>query len=250
MNLLKSLKDAKRRIYFYYRSLSREKIAIFICIPLTLVALSVCAVILLVGTQNSAPQISAEEILVTAPEAEKQTYPQDSPYALEFKSLGNGSCSVVGIGEFKGKSLKIPSKNANGETVTKISGTAFKGCDELEAITVPSSVSEISVGAFVDCESLIYIDVDIDNEYFTSIGGVLFTKNRARLICYPQSKLGEKYYLNPNVTVIDDYAFYGVSAISVIHYPKSTADFEAIRIGKGNELLHSLPITCNYTGGK
>ena len=58
---MEKLKDIKQRIYLYCRSLSRERIAVFICIPLALVALSVCAVILLtMNNEKSAPVSKTE----------------------------------------------------------------------------------------------------------------------------------------------------------------------------------------------
>ena len=90
----------------------------------------------------------------------------------------------------------------------------------------------------------------MNNESFASTNGVLFSKNRTRLIYYPPNKADEKYYLNPNVKSIDDYAFENAKGIKVIVYPNSTTDFESISIGKCNEILRTLPITCNYTGGK
>ena len=244
---MKKLNDVKIHIVSYFKNLSRERIAIFICIPTALIALSICAIMLL-GLENKTPTIPNDTVFVSESLTEKRTYPPNSPYGLEFESLENGTCAVVGIGDFNEKELKIPQKNPRGELVTEIKSSAFKNCDTLEAITVPSTVEHIGEGAFKGCDSLIYIDVDMNNENFTSISGVLFSKSKTRLIFYPPKKTGEKYYLNPNVRKIDDYAFANASGITVILYPKSTADFEAISIGKGNDVLHTLPITCNYVG--
>ena len=241
--------DVKIYITSYFKNLSRERIAIFICIPLALVALLICAIMLL-GADKREIESPRDSISFTELQTEKQTYSPDSPYGLEFESLGNGECAVLGIGSFAEKELKIPQQNSRGEIVVEIKANAFKDCDFLEAIVIPSSVKKIGDGAFRGCDSLIYIDVSINNEYFTSISGVLFSKSRSRLIYYPPKKPDERYYLNPNVKTIDDYAFENARSISVIVYPNGTADFEAISIGKGNEILRSLPITCNYTGSK
>lgn len=244
---MKKLTDVKSYIVSYLKILGREKIAIFICLPTALVALLICAIMLL-NIEKRSYDIPTDEIYVTESATEKQTYPPNSPYGLEFESLGNGTCAVVGIGSFGEKELKIPKNNPQGEIVAEIKPYAFKNCDELESVIIPSTVERIGENAFKGCASLIYIDVDMDNEYFTSISGVLFSKNKTRLIYYPPKKAGERYYLNPNVKIIDDNAFEGVKGITAILYPNNTADFEAISIGKGNEILHTLPITCNYTG--
>ena len=241
--------DVKIYIISYLRNLSRERIAIFICVPLSLVALLICAAMLL-GTDKRELKIHNEVTTFTELQTEKQTYPPNSPYGLEFESIGNGECVILGIGSFNEKELKIPQQNSRGEIVVEIKANAFKDCDFLEAIVIPSSVKKIGDGAFRGCDSLAYIDVSINNESFTSIGGVLFSKSRSRLIYYPPKKPDDKYYLNPNVKTIDDYAFENAKGIKVIVYPNSTTDFESISIGKCNEILRTLPITCNYTGGK
>ena len=246
---MKKPQDVKIYISSYFRNLSRERIAIFICIPLALVALSICAIMLLSinEKQSSTPD---ENFTVSEMQTEKITYPPDSPYGISFESLGNNKCAVIGIGSFEEKDLKIPQKSPYGELVVKISSNAFKNCKNLESISIPSSVEEIGKGAFRGCESLIYIDDDMENENFTSIGGVLFSKSKTRLVFYPPCRVGDRYYLNPNVKEIDDYAFENAKNISAILYPNNTTDFEAIAIGKGNEVLQALPITCNYSGTK
>ena len=248
---MEKLQDIKQRIYLYCRSLSRERIAVFICIPLALIALSICAVMLLtMNNEKSAPANKAETEIAGSTPNEMQTFAPNNPYGLEFKRTGEGICSVVGIGDFKEKDLKIPPKSPNGDVVVKITDSAFSGCDKLETITIPSTVTEIDSKAFIDCSSLMYIDVDIESDSFKSIGGVLFSKSKARLICYPQSKSGDKYYLNPNVKLIEAYAFYSPKNLSAILYPESASSFEAIQIGNGNEALKKLPVTCNYVNGK
>ena len=248
---MKKLQDVKIYLTSYFKNLSRERIAIFICIPLSLVSLSICAIMLLKIDQKDII-LPSETVNITITEAptEKFTYPPDSPYGIEFESLGNNRCAIVGIGSFAGKDLKIPEESPYGEVVIKINDGAFKNCKKLESVSIPSSVKEIGDGAFRGCESLIYINVDIKNESFTSISGVLFSKEKTRLIYYPPCKVGERYYLNPNVKEIEDYAFENAKGLKTILYPNSTSDFESIKIGKGNEALQTLPITCNYIGSK
>lgn len=246
---MKKLNDLKTYITSYFNNLSRERIAIFICIPTAVVALCICAAMLLL-TENKTVENAESEFLVTEATEQKPIYPSNSPYSLEFESLGNGCCAISGIGNFEEKELKIPQKSPMGETITEIKANAFKNCELLEMITIPNTVEKIGTGAFKGCTSLIYIDVDMSNGNFSSVGGVLFSKNKNRLIFYPPNKADERYYLNPNVKSIDDYAFEDAKNIKSILYTKSTAEFESISIGKGNEILHDLPITCNYVGGK
>ena len=246
---MKKLTLVKNRTYFYFKNLSRERIAVFICIPLALVALSICAIMLVHSSEKNVDE-PIEAITFTEEATKKITYPPDSAYSLTYESLGNGECAVSGIGGFSNNELKIPQKSPEGETVVEIKSGAFDGCETLETISIPLTVTSIGNGAFRNCPSLIYIDVASNNENFTSISGVLFSKSKTRLIYYPPKKVGDKYYLNPNVKQIDDYAFENALGIKSINYPLGTAEFESISIGKGNDVFRALPITCNYTGGK
>ena len=88
----------------------------------------------------------------------------------------------------------------------------------------------------------------MDNEHYSSVNGVLFSKNKDTLIKYPSNKSSEKYYLNPNVKSIEPNAFEGVKNLSEILYPKSEESFENISVGNGNELLSDISINCNYKG--
>lgn len=240
--------ELKNYIILYFKNLSRERIAIFICIPLALIALSICAIMLL-SIDKKNVDVPDDAVFVTEAQTEKQNYPSNSPYSLEFESLENGFCAISGIGNFEEKELIIPKNSPNGEIVVEIKANAFKNCDILESITLPDTVERIGKGAFKGCNSLVYIDVDMKNEFFSSVSGVLFSKSRNRLIFYPPNKVDEKYYLNPNVKFIEDNAFENTKNLKAILYPQSTAEFEAISIGNGNDVLHSLPITCNYVGG-
>ena len=241
---MKKITQFKLYVMSYFNNLNRERIAIFICIPIAVVALCICAVMLL--TTDSKPNKVIEENLTSEITEQKTLYPTNSPYSLEFESIGDGHCAIVSVGSFSEKELKIPQKSPSGEIVTEIKPNAFKNCELLEMITIPDSIEKIGENAFKGCTSLIYIDVDMSNENFTSLNGVLFSKNRNRLMFYPPNKADEKYYLNSNVKSIDDYAFEDAKNIKAILYPKSTAEFEAISIGRGNEIFLTLPITCNY----
>lgn len=67
---------------------------------------------------------------------------------LEFKSHGDGTCSVSGIGTCTDINVKIPSVY-NGEKVTGIGDEAFFECSNLTGVTIPSSVAWIGERTFL-----------------------------------------------------------------------------------------------------
>ena len=108
---------------------------------------------------------------------------------LSYALLDNGTYEVSGIGSFNGTRLNIPPEY-NGAPVTQIRKNAFKGCRELTEIKIPKSVTDIRNWAFENCTGLKKFEVDKKNEKYVSIDGVLFTKDKTRIIAYPPVKRG------------------------------------------------------------
>ena len=84
--------------------------------------------------------------------------------------------------------------------VTSIGDYTFWNCTSLTSITIPNSVTWIGGSAFYGCSSLIAIDIAADNEYYTSVNGVLFNKDKTELICYPAVKRRITIKLSVNKT--------------------------------------------------
>lgn len=92
------------------------------------------------------------------------------------------------------------------ESVTQIMGWAFSSTG-LTNVTIPSTVEHIGVGAFSDCRSLVSINVEDENPNYTSIDGVLFTKDLFELLQYPAAKEGSSYTIPNEVELIHNSAF-------------------------------------------
>ena len=102
-----------------------------------------------------------------------------------------------------------------------IADMAFYNCSALTSITIPDSVTSIGNGAFLRCSGLEVISVSENNEYYTSVDGVLFNKNKTKLICCPASRKDKSYIIPDSVTSIEDYAFYGCSSLASVTIPDS-----------------------------
>ena len=108
------------------------------------------------------------------------------------------------------------------ESVTKIGKSAFECCYSLASITIPEGVTSIGGEAFEGCSSLTSIDVASNNNSYTSINGVLFSKDKTILIKYPEGKKDVTSYAIPEgVTSIENYAFLGCSSLTSITLPGS-----------------------------
>ena len=78
----------------------------------------------------------------------------DYSLGLEYKSNGDGTCYVSGIGTCTDTDIIIPAISPNGQTVIGIDNRAFYSCTNLTSITIPDSVTTIGNDAFSVCYSL------------------------------------------------------------------------------------------------
>lgn len=84
----------------------------------------------------------------------------------------------------------------------------FDGCNNLESIKLGSGVKIMDLSTFSTGQSLRKIDVDSNNKDYSSLDGVLFDKEKNRLICYPMNKEDVCYTVPSTVSIIEDKAFY------------------------------------------
>ena len=107
------------------------------------------------------------------------------------------------------------------DSVTSIGGCAFEYCSSLTSITIPDSVTSIGWDAFDGCEKLTQINVDTANTVYSSVNGVLFSKDKTELIRYPEGKADTSYAIPNGVTNIGDWAFHDCNSLTSITIPNS-----------------------------
>jgi Leucine-rich repeat (LRR) protein len=106
-------------------------------------------------------------------------------------------------------------------SVTTIEYSAFMYCNNLTNITIPDSVTTIKYRVFYHCEKLVAIEVDVNNENYSSENGILFNKEKTKLICYPMGKQETEYHIPDTVTTIESYAFSSCNNLTNIIIPDS-----------------------------
>ncbi len=180
----------------------------------------------------------------------KQTEDLTGVNGLSYISRGDGTCYIAGMGSCTVSELVIPEVSPTGDTVTKINDGAFSGCASLLTVTIPHTVKSIGTGVFRGCDSLVSINVDSDNSVYCSVGGVLFSKDKTVLICYPMNRAGSSYLLSSDVKAISSYAFEGAINLNKLLYEGDIKKFQSIDILIGNDILDRLSITCNYVPAK
>lgn len=97
------------------------------------------------------------------------------------------------------------------EGVSEIGEGAFFNCKRLTSVFIPKELINIGMFNFFFCSSLLSFDVDINNNYFTSADGVLYSKNREKLIKFPLGRTGI-FNVPIFVNTLNHGAFFGLNS--------------------------------------
>ena len=123
-------------------------------------------------------------------------------------------CTEAKLGEYT-----IP------DTVTEIEQHAFLYCDGIWRITIPSSLTYFETNTIDGCDSLIEFEVDPQNQYYSSVDGVLFNQDQTRLVLYPTGRFGA-YEIPDGVTSIGENAFFGCRGLTGVTIPDSVTSID------------------------
>lgn len=93
------------------------------------------------------------------------------------------------------------------QTLEKIGSWAFWGCEGIHEISLPSSLKSIGEVAFEKCTSLKRVSVNSQNKMFTSVDGVLYSKDMREILLYPAAKDGDSFEIPGSVKSVGLYAF-------------------------------------------
>lgn len=135
------------------------------------------------------------------------------------------SVTSIGHDSFWGctalKSIKM------GKGIKKIDSYAFRSCTSLTSIDIPASVSSIGHCFINKSNNITTINVDGTNTAYTSIDGVLFSKDKTTLVAYPNGK-GSNYSIPGSVTTIENHSFMDCVNLKNITIPNSV---KTIKVG-------------------
>lgn len=114
-------------------------------------------------------------------------------------------------------------------SLTTISEGAFYNCTALERITISSGVTYFSGTSFRGCTNLKEVTVDEKNPSYTSVDGVVYSKDMTTLVYYPPAKPFTG--IPDSVTKIGAGAFLGHQTLSDITLSDKTVSIGASAFG-------------------
>ena len=142
-------------------------------------------------------------------------------FEYEVISEEDKTCAIIGY-TGTAADLEIP-QDLDGYSVTKIGDYAFQECTSLVSVTIPAGITVIGNGPFWDCPSLANINVSADNTTYTSVDGVLFSKDMTDLLQYPIGNERTAYVIPDGVINVANYLFWGCTTLKNLTIPGSVA---------------------------
>ena len=176
----------------------------------------------------------------TPTEGESGSAAVDKTYSegLRYRSNGDGTCAVAGVGSCTAACILIPPQSPAGDTVTEILPYAFSG-SIVGAIEIPSSVRILSAESFAGCTRLAYLRISASNGSFLESDGALSSKDGRTLLYCPPGRSGNSLVLHANLTRVAAGAFAACSDLQTVTFQGSIARWQAVTVGDDNEALYA-----------
>ena len=108
-----------------------------------------------------------------------------------------------------------------GENVEQLIGLVFEGCGSLSNLYINNDKVNLTGDMFLGCNSLESFKIKEDNKKYSVKDGVLFNKDKTKLICYPNGKKGDTYVITDNIKELADYAFRYAKFLKNINVPNT-----------------------------
>ena len=129
----------------------------------------------------------------------------------------NSNLTYIGKNAFSGTFIEEFNFPKNLHTIGDFS---FEGT-YLTEVNLPTSLHNYSPSAFASCFYLENIYVDDNNELYTDIEGVVYTKDLKMIHEYPAGRQVYEYTILDNVVEVEEYAFYGSYNLEYVYLPET-----------------------------
>jgi uncharacterized repeat protein (TIGR02543 family) len=141
--------------------------------------------------------------------------------------------TTIGMDAFRSlpwTSVTLPS------TLITLGNTVFSMNASLLTVHIPANVTGISQQMFSSCTNLQTITVDPDNEFLTSLDGVLFNHDMTTLIAFPNAYVLTTYTVPATVTTIAAFAFRQFSILQTLIFQTGLTTLSSDSISSSTSL--------------
>ncbi len=148
---------------------------------------------------------------------------------VSYTQYTDGEVSISGSGAMDANAFSgnnAIDKISIVQGVTSIGTNSFAMCENLTSVTIPDSVTSIDASAFRGCENLSNLYVGSNNSSFTYENGVLYDKNKTKVVLYLSTNLSTDYAIPYGIVSIGAFAFGNSSGFESITIPDSVVIIE------------------------
>ena len=171
-----------------------------------------------------------------------------------------GGLAITGYSDKTTVTELVVPDEIGGVPVVRIEDFGICNAESLTKITLGKNVASLGGWAMTNNQHIVSYEVDPANEYFTSVDGVLFSKDMKTLYCYPCGrninfdKYGRtedttEYRIPDGVETIATKAFYKCYYVDVTYIPDSVTRIEEKAFHRASAMTGlTLPAHLEYIG--
>lgn len=114
-----------------------------------------------------------------------------------------------------------------GSNLKELEGMVFYQCPSLQKVTLPATFEKMGTSVFAGCSSLQSIDVSASNKWYTTVDGVMYSKDKKTICICPAGKTGD-FVIPDGTETVGTAAFNGCKLLKNIQIPNSVTRIEAL----------------------
>jgi len=132
----------------------------------------------------------------------------------------------LGVGAFQRMEALETLSLGNG--LTEIENSLIVEDNSLRIINLGMRIHSFNPVVFYNTPSLMEVNADEYNPFFTSIDGVLYSKETDTLVVYPASYPQEQFEIPLGVKMLAPYSFYGSNMLQTVTLPESLITIDSL----------------------
>lgn len=113
-----------------------------------------------------------------------------------------------------------------GNGVTKLPSCTFSWCENLKSVELGSKVKSVETDIFENCDVIDKITINKSNKNLCTVNNVIYTKNKSKIVLYPQGKKDTKYSIPKGTKTIGKCAFAFAKNLKNITIPSSVTKIQ------------------------